>query len=400
MFEGRIQFPWATLNAVIGGRSAIDVPRLHVHTLEEAEEFLESYGYIWSDWKHREELSQLREETMTFFAQEFLPGEEALEIPLYIQSERDIRQWMLWASEKGVSRRQQWCCALLRVMHTLAHSDNYFNRVFGVQIREQILERFSGHIHERADGLFLGKGEEAVPLAYFEIKQAKTRRSVMMKLLHKVENVATDIFDRIGIRLITHDRLDALLVVRYLRLHHVIMFANIKPSRSRNTLIDLDLFKQQLDLLNALQEEGRISLDEQREALRASLEDQGYPNLGNFEAGNRFSSSDYHSIQFTCRQLIRAKALSERPILDPGLALDTIPLRDSLEGNGEREEIRFFFPYEVQIMDKESYARTRSGRASHEEYKKRQREAVKRRVLGPLLWPSSKDKASQTTPSS
>ena len=50
------EFPWRTLNAIIGGASAIDVPCLYLNTLEEAEEFLACYGYHWSKDEHRAEI--------------------------------------------------------------------------------------------------------------------------------------------------------------------------------------------------------------------------------------------------------------------------------------------------------------------------------------------------------
>ncbi len=56
-----------------------------------------------------------------------------------------------------------------------------------------------------------------------------------------------------------------------------------------------------------------------------------------------------------------------------------------LERFGVSTEINFFFPYEVQILDRESYERSRSGRASHATYKERQRQAVKERIWGDLL---------------
>jgi hypothetical protein len=57
-------------------------------------------------------------------------------------------------------------------------------------------------------------------------------------------------------------------------------------------------------------------------------------------------------------------------------------VRKMLERFGVDTEVRFFFPYEVQIMDADAYERSRSGLASHEVYKARQRHAVKRRLWG------------------
>ncbi len=54
-----------------------------------------------------------------------------------------------------------------------------------------------------------------------------------------------------------------------------------------------------------------------------------------------------------------------------------------MQPHGER--LCFYFPFEIQLMDRESYLKTREGLASHKEYKQRQREAVRKRVL-PFLY--------------
>ena len=41
-------FPWPILKAMVGGTSALDLPRLNVRTFREAEGFLERYGFDWS----------------------------------------------------------------------------------------------------------------------------------------------------------------------------------------------------------------------------------------------------------------------------------------------------------------------------------------------------------------
>ncbi|GIW22813.1 MAG: hypothetical protein KatS3mg068_1820 [Candidatus Sericytochromatia bacterium] len=64
-----------------------------------------------------------------------------------------------------------------------------------------------------------------------EIKAKKERNSIILKLLLKIENVAADVFDNIGVRIITYDKLDAMLILRFLRKTGILNFCNIKPSR-------------------------------------------------------------------------------------------------------------------------------------------------------------------------
>ena len=62
----------------------------------------------------------------------------------------------------------------------------------------------------------------------FETKAKKSRDSTIIKLLHKVENVAEEVFDRIGVRLITKAKVDCLRVVKFLYHKNIIVIHNIK----------------------------------------------------------------------------------------------------------------------------------------------------------------------------
>jgi uncharacterized protein (TIGR04562 family) len=378
--SGRVEFPWDTLDSIIGGKSPIDVPWLSLSTLEEAEAFLDCYGFAWGDPRQRRQIEGIRAEAIAFIEGELLADEPALRIPALVRAQSDVRRLLLWASRDPEGARQRWACALLRVMHTVAHGRSSLNERFGRQIRRQILTRFTPHVHRTSHGLMLGLGSGAVPLADFEVRASKGLRSVVTKLLHKVENVAADVFDRIGVRFITRERFDTLLVVRYLRANNVIMFANVIPARSRNTLIDVEWVRGEVERLHAEVLDGKITEGEAMEVLRQEAREQPYPEQPAREV-NPFSSIDYRSIQFTCRQQIR--------IADPQLRVLGISERAQERAaeaeQASRRELRFFVPYEVQILDRESFEVSRSGLASHEVYKSRQREAVKRRVLGPLL---------------
>ena len=48
-------------------------------------------------------------------------------------------------------------------------------------------------------------------------------------------------------------------------------------------------------------------------------------------------------------------------------------------------DIRFFYPYEIQILDIQSHKTNTEGEASHLEYKKSQVQAAMRRVFGSLI---------------
>lgn len=394
----QVDFPWRILRSIVGGTSAIDVPSLQLQTFEEAELFLASYGFDWNIPHQHNEIDSMRREALSIL-EELLEDEPSLHIPDSIRDNKDVRRLLLWASmepgSEGTGIQQRWACSLLRLMHTLAHARTYFNNRFGQQIRHQILSRFEPHLHGTAGvDLRLGGGPGAIALANFEIKHTKPLRSVVMKLLHKAENVASDIFDRIGVRFVTHERFDILRTVHYLRSRSVIMFANVKPSRSRNTVLDLDWIRLEMDRLDAAIERGEIDPERRHELLRELARQCPQPALPHpvdTTLQNPFSASSYRSVQFTCRQLIRVQDPQD---LDNAQLLARAesrhgpedPIVQALRSRvADAQEITFFFPFEVQILDHDSFQATRSGRASHDEYKARQHEVVKRRVLGPLL---------------
>ncbi|MDO7085488.1 TIGR04552 family protein [Pseudocolwellia sp. AS88] len=339
--------PWrsASVRAALNGLSFIDEKRIHIHSLQEAHDFIESYGFDLDDAADVDELEDLRQEAIKLIQEELLTKDEV--IPDVLLKQKDIRQYLVNASGHGDRCLAPWSAAILRIIHTLSHSHSYLNDLYHLPIREQIFNRFNKHIVRNKHGCFLGD----IKLDALNFREAKSRRSVALKLLHKVENVAADIFDWIGIRFITEHKADVLDVLTYLRQKHIITYANLKPSRSRNNLIDLAWIDKCLAK--------GMSTDEIRIAMQTTHLPSSELSSRNNQAenaSNPFSGINYKSVQITCRHRIKIK-----------------------HDNGEK--MSFFFPFEIQLMDRKSYRNTREGLASHSEYKKRQKEAIRRRVL-------------------
>ena len=347
-----------TLRSIIAGDSPIDLPALSLRSREDALCFLEAYGVRMADERDALRAQSIREQAIQLLEARILRGAEA--IPEAVRALDDVPQLLLWASNIGLGpglgaaeakRRQVWACVVLRVCHTLSHARNELNEMYAPAIRQQIEARFERHLVRTAAGLRLGTGDDSVPLVAFEVRPMKTVEAATLKLLRAAENVAASIFDWMGVRIVTHDELDAVLTVRYLRTHHVIGFPNILPGRSRNSLVDL---KELEPLLPGL-EAGDGSLAERIAEVRKLA--QGRRSTTSHQAHNVHSASSYRAIQFTCREMV------------------SLPI-----GPGDATS-RFFFPYEVQVLDAASYANSRGGPASHASYKRRQIEAVRARVL-------------------
>lgn len=395
--------PWEMMDTMIAGKSGIDVPRLYLRSLHEADDFLANYGYEWTNPEDRDEVEALRVESIEFIETMLLDDEPDLEILPLVREEEDVRKLLLWASAPPGGPRQRWSCALLRVMHTFVHCGSYFQQMFSEQIREQVLGRFTSHVNDGPKGLRLGEGPDAVPLHTFQFRGAKSRTSLAMKLLQKAENVAAEVFDWVGVRFVTHNRFDALLVAKYLRTHNLVVFSNVRPGRSRNTLIETDRLRKDMERLDEMVRAGKMAEAEKLEKLRNLVHDYPYPEPGTRSA-NPFSLSTYHSIQFTVSQQIRVP----NPYLGGvGSMISAVDRRAhtgaqlisrALHKAGMHSEVKFFFPYEVQILDHESFEESRSGRASHTVYKARQRQKVKRRLFGSRIKEQTGDHTSVDLP--
>lgn len=382
--------PWQDLGPMIDGTSAIDAPRLAVRSIDSAEDFLESYGYDWAYEEDRRELEELRRESVEFIERDLLFDEPHLLMPHEVRRERDVRKLLLWASDDFHLERQRWAWVLIRVMHTFAHCGSYFDEKYGDTIRAQIMERFQPHLYEKETGITLGAGPAAVPINVFEIRGRKSRRSLALKLLHKRESHGTEVFDWVGVRFVTADRYDALRVVRYLRENNVINFMQIRPGRTRNTLLDVQQIDETLRDLNEKARAGKMPDYRIESELRRIVNQAPYPSEPR-KSWNPNSSIAYHSVQFTCMQRIRVR--DRDPATLRGL-LNRLPMADStvvrtVRSYADRIEpgadIRFLFPFELQILDQRSYELSRSGLASHAVYKERQRQRVKERLWGEML---------------
>ena len=384
--RSRYDFSWETLRSFLDGVSPIDLDRLALQSRDEAYQFLVQYGYDLAIPSEHHDAWLVFREALEYLERVLCPGptpqDRAVSMPEELHQIADLTEVLLLASHQ--SPLQPWACALLRVMHTISHANHAVRSPFYAEIQRQILERYRQHIHQDSKGkLHLGSGLLAVPLDDIQLREEKSRDSLILKLLHKPDNVAQGVFDRIGVKLVTPSKVDALLVLKYIRRNHLAIFANIMPGRSRNTLIDLERFREVYESISKPGSQGNFKSN--WTALQHPSEAQE-PNQ------NPHSSRAFRSIQFTCRQLIRVPnppytALAElRAQLKQRLPGDDVnQLLARLEADNPDPVLRFFFPYEVQILDQENHQRTQTGESSHANYRLRQLRTARRRVLGGML---------------
>ncbi|PIK14506.1 TIGR04552 family protein [Halobacteriovorax sp. JY17] len=390
-------FDWEILDVVVGGRSALD-SKFFVSPLmgsEQVNQFLKGYGLDPNDPVSKAELFGNFQEAMQFVRRYFLKegNNEGLDlkIPNSLYMITDVGELLTMATgqKEGIEREDElWAEIILKVMHTILHVDKDLRSTYFSVIQTQIFDKFYKYISRDADSLYLSNGVEKIKLVDFETKSKKARESVIIKLLHKVENVAEELFDRVGVRFITETKFDALRVVNFLVRENIIIPHNIKPSRSINTLVNLQELKEKyqniikMSLRNDLAEDRFINAIEREIAESESSIDQDR---------NKHTSKKYKAIQFTCRQLIKYK----NPFFKEFSAVRKAAKEDkeselaksimNLDLSMIARDVRFFYPFEVQIADLKSHKENTEGEASHAEYKKAQTRSAMKRVFGSLI---------------
>jgi hypothetical protein len=336
------------------GTSPVNLGRLALTTIEEANEFLRSYGIEPESPIDQYKMREIHREAVDFLKRLLCPAprscDASLKMPAEVEDHNNITRFLIGDSNPTL---QAWACAVLRVMHAITYANQVSAGPHSAEIRRQILDRFRSRVETDADGqLWLG-GE--VPLCSIQYREEKARDSVILKLLHKPDNLPTSVHDRVGVRLVTPTKQEALQALQYIARHHLANVAHLTPGRSRNTLLTEE-----------------------------------------WQQSNPHSSPEFRSLQFTCRQLIR---------LDNPMFLATQKMRTALKENTcpELEQamrelekhaaspyIRFLFPYEIQILDQENDLKTQVGESSHSNYRLRQLRAVRHRVFPVTLFDGKK----------
>ena len=214
-------------------------------------------------------------------------------------------------------------------------------------------------------------GPRSIVLKKFEVKPFKATASSVTKLLAKRELVAFSLLDKIGVRIVTKYMFDVFRVLRYFVDQNIVSVAHNIPDQANNTLYPLNLF---LETMEALDRDGEYTPEQMDKLLLERLQ-KNADRARYFEKINAFSSHDFRFVKFITRRLVRIE--------------NTVTQKNDSSTN--RAQLSFFYPYEVQIVDYETYLKNTTGAASHELYKKRQVEKARERILGAINQKNSKN---------
>ena len=348
------------LQSMIGGVSVLDAPRLSVRNRDQGEEFVKSYGFCWDNGDDRRVIHSFFRQAVNFIQEKFIEEENLSEFFKVSQVE-DVRDLLVAASNRDNPDReklQKRACAVLKVMHLIAHLNNDIYFIFDKEIRNQILNPIKALVVEDSlqGAIFLQSEDEKIRLNKFEFKPTKDQSSGIIKLLAKKGLVALNILDRIGVRFVAKNTFDIFQVIRFLVNNSLVSYPHCIVNESINTVFPTNLFLETMDTLRA--KFLKLNSREISEILNKKLKESGdQVDFQNKE--NIFTDPDYKFVKFISRKLISV----------------------GLQRGKTTEKFHFFYPFEVQVMSYETYLKNMRGPLSHEEYKKRQEKAARRRLF-------------------
>lgn len=392
--EQNFEYPWHLLRVVMEGMSILDVPKLELKSMEEATNFVQAYGFDPTSQEDLELIWGFFDEAVAFI-EKALVDPQFPRVPDHLRHRSavtDIRRVLLLASGPTGMPDQVFACAILRLMHVFIHlAFDPRLKIFD-QVQNQVLARLDNYLYvdPTSGATYLGRKDDgsSIKLLFFKRKDRKDREREIIKLLHKASSLVEEIYDRIGFRLVTETKFDAVRAVRLLLENNIISLPNVRPGRSRNRLIDFKRLTFEVDRISAHLKKSKEPAPYIDKMIRRLERRIGFSRLGR-SLINPHTSEHYRAIQFTCRELVKLKS--------PTFGLLT-HLRGQLENiHGAHQVLNevfptlpkpneyVFFPYEIQIMDVKAYADSIFGKSNHEEYRRKQLETARARVFGRMV---------------
>jgi uncharacterized protein (TIGR04562 family) len=326
--SSEFNIPWLTLQTIIAGRSLIDTFELNIRNLDEAHKFLISYGL-----KNNEDAEKLRK-TAFEYVETVLLDKTNLRLPENI-TDFTLPELMVEASADTKTRISEWSCLILKVCHAVAHAqwskdEDAYNAAL-----VKFNARLKPFIIDSRDGIWFGDDDCRIPIVEYKVKSRKRFFRVVTKLLLKQGNLSARIYDHIGVRFVTNDIFSAILLIKFLRSRHILMYANVLPQESKNLMADFEQIEKLFSEFSA--------------PLQHTL--KGVSMAVEPASKNPYSSKEFKMIKIVERVLVTT---NDRNV---------------------------FFPCEFQILTRQTHETLRKKRSNHSAYGKRQIEGVRNRLF-------------------
>jgi uncharacterized protein (TIGR04552 family) len=327
------------LKHIFSGGSIVDWPRLYFTNKEDVKTFLRLNEFDLSRQKDLDRLMSIHNEAVNYLQREL-----GYTLSAELLKPERLVDFFLWASEPKDSKEskdskiQPQALGVLKTMNIVNHIDGrelLYNCPISLRdlfsLVEDKIERALSALSRKESYLLKYQGGR------------KPKESVITKLLCKRETIAAQVYDRVRYRLVTRKKEDILKVILYL-FETILPFNYLIPDASVNELI----------FLNA---------HDKLSSIRRHIKNLVTPPSSRME----YSGQNYRVCKFVVDIPVR---------MDNFLATSAGPVyRESLGSI-------VFVLVEFQIVDEETEIFNNAGESSHENYKKRQKDGVRKRLLG------------------
>jgi uncharacterized protein (TIGR04562 family) len=307
----------------------LDVFELNFGSLDEAHEFLKSYGL------ENDEYAEKLRKTAFEYLETVLLKNTSLCLPEKING-LTLAELMLEASADPKTKISEWSCLILKLCHAVAHAQWSIDTDAYNAALTKINQRLKPFIIESEDGVWIGDENCRIPVVEFKVKTEKKFFRIVTKLLIKEGNLSARIYDHIGVRIVTHDIFSAILLIKFLRSRNIFNYANLLPRKSKNSIAEFHEIEE--------------LFSEYGEPMDHTLMGAG-KGMG-VDRKNPFSSKEFKMIKVVERILVTTS--SGRNV---------------------------FFPCEYQILTKPTFESLSKKQLNHAAYEKRQIEGVRKRLF-------------------
>jgi len=270
----------------------------------------------------------------------------------------EIHDLFLYASGVKEPRYRKIACIVLKVAHVIHHIEgrDLYHRLplaeesFGVMAEERVMSA----CRQMMDAGF--------PILEAS-SSAKSRTSLITKLLQKRETLAAQIYDRTRFRIVTPAHGEILPVLHCLT-QRLFPFNLVVPGQSQNSLVDFAELCRTTRAWKPMLPRLQFGIEFNGETVRRKRRGEGR---------NEFSGSTYRVLNF---------------VVDLPLRIDEAQVSPEV-ASATRARIVFCL-VEMQIIDAATARANEEGENSHERYKHRQKLRVLRRLSRGLVVPKRK----------
>ncbi len=323
------------LRLVLLGTSVIDWQRLAFTERQQVNQFLRLCQFDPDSPADKAWMLKIVDDAVKYLNDTF-----RYRIPNAVAQPAEVQDLFLLAAGSGGRLHQKMACIVLKICHVIHHIEGR-DLLHRLPLAE---EDFGTMAEQRVRTVFERLGQLGAPIreAY---SSAKTRASVISKLLQKAETLAAEVYDRTRFRIVVEERANVLPVLQEFT-QQLFPFHLVVPGQSHNSLIDF----------------------------RAICESTpGWaPHLGKLQFGldfahtgerNTFSGSNYQMLKF---------------VVDLPLRIPDALISPEIQAATHARIVHCLV--EIQIVDAATAAQNERGENDHARYKRRQKLHILRRL--------------------